>query len=42
MLDLPNFSKSFELEIDVSNFSMCIVLMQDKCLIAYFSQPLSI
>ncbi|XP_048613357.1 uncharacterized protein LOC125587202 [Brassica napus] len=40
LLTLPDFSKTFEIECDVSGVGIGAVLMQDRKLIAYFSEKL--
>ncbi|KAH0691449.1 hypothetical protein KY289_018807 [Solanum tuberosum] len=41
LLQLPDFSKSFEVECDAYGKGICAVLMQDSKPIAYFSEKLS-
>ena len=41
-LVLPNFLKTFEIECDASEISIGAILMQEKHLIAYFSEKLNI
>ena len=41
ILDLPNFDKMFEFECDALGIGIGVVLMQDKKLIAYFSEKLN-
>nr|XP_016458954.1 PREDICTED: uncharacterized protein LOC107782578 [Nicotiana tabacum] len=41
LLQLPDFSKTFEVECDASGLGICAVLMQDQKSIAYFSEKLS-
>ena len=41
VLTLPNFGQDFVLEIDASNFSIGVVLMQHEQPISYFSKKLS-
>ena len=36
----PKFSKTFEIECDVSRIGIGVVLMQEKTSIAYFSEKL--
>ncbi|RDX97901.1 hypothetical protein CR513_19279, partial [Mucuna pruriens] len=40
ILGLPKFSKSFELECDVSNVGIGVVILHEGNLIAYFSEKL--
>jgi hypothetical protein len=41
LLSLPDFNKAFEIECDASGIGIEVVLMQDKRLIAYFSEKLN-
>ena len=41
MLSLPNFSKTLEIECDVSRIGIDVVLMQEKKSIDYFSEKLN-
>jgi hypothetical protein len=41
LLQLPDFSKTFELECDASGIGIGGVLLQESKLIAYFSEKLS-
>ncbi|PKI68240.1 hypothetical protein CRG98_011376 [Punica granatum] len=41
IIALLDFSKTFEIECDASGVGVGVVLMQDKCLIVYFSEKLS-
>jgi hypothetical protein len=41
LLALPDFSKQFEVECDASGIDIGGILMQEGCLIAYFSEKLS-
>ena len=40
LLCLPNFDKAFEIECDASGVGICVVLIQDSKLVAYFSEKL--
>jgi hypothetical protein len=41
LLQLPDFNKVFELECDASGIGLCVVLLQEGKLVAYFSEKLS-
>jgi hypothetical protein len=41
LLQLPDFNKTFELECDASGIGLCDVLLQERKLVAYFSEKLS-
>ena len=41
LLTLPNFTKIFEIECDISGIDIEVVLMQDKKPIVYFSVNLN-
>jgi hypothetical protein len=41
LLQLPDFNKTFELECDDSGIGLCGVLLQERKLVAYFSEKLS-
>jgi hypothetical protein len=40
LLQLPDFNKTFELECDASRIGLGGVLLQDRKLVAYFSEKL--
>ena len=41
VLALPNFDQLFDLDPDASGVGIGVVLIQDQCLIAYFSEKLN-
>jgi len=41
VLARPNFDKQFEIDCDASEVGIGVALMQDQCLIAYFSEKLN-
>jgi len=41
VLTFPNFDQVFEVECDANGVGFSVVLIQNKCLTAYFSQKLN-